>query len=94
VDSAKATVVDTTAENFANPTNSLEGSVQKLHQEPMEALVSESAENSVPSPVSEHATGNTTKVHTAVERGESTPKVGFPLSVILWCAWACSSSRN
>jgi hypothetical protein len=28
----------------------------------MEALVSERAENSVPSTVSEHATGNTTKV--------------------------------
>ncbi len=62
VDSAKPPVVDTTAENFSNPTNSLEGSVQKLHQEPMEALVSERAENSVPSTVSEHATGSTTKV--------------------------------
>ncbi|KAH8966193.1 hypothetical protein BDL97_03G011600 [Sphagnum fallax] len=62
VDSAKAPAVDTTAENFSNPTNSVEGSVQKLHQEPMEALVSERAENSVPSTVSEHASGNNTKV--------------------------------
>ncbi|KAH9567089.1 hypothetical protein CY35_03G011900 [Sphagnum magellanicum] len=63
VDSAKAPVLDTTAENFSNPTNILEGSVQKICQEPMEALVSERAENSVPSTVSEHATGNTTKVY-------------------------------
>jgi hypothetical protein len=63
-----------------------------------EALVSDDmAANSLPMSISEHTVGDTTKDHnTAVEirRETSLGKVGFPLSVILWCAWLCSSCRN
>ncbi|KAH9544162.1 hypothetical protein CY35_13G103700 [Sphagnum magellanicum] len=73
--------------------NSLEAkSVEK------EALVSDDmAANSLPMSISENTVGDTTKDHnTAVEirRETSLGKVGFPLSVILWCAWLCSSCRN
>ncbi|CAK9204222.1 unnamed protein product [Sphagnum troendelagicum] len=83
---------DAPAKAFSLPTNSPKGFVES-YEEP-ETLDSEWAAESLPMSIPEHTVSNDMTGHTGVEREEYTPKVGFLLSLILWCACLCWRSKN
>jgi hypothetical protein len=83
---------DAPAKAFSLPTNSPKGFVES-YEEP-ESLDSEWAAQSLPMSIPEDTVCNDIKGHTGVEREEYTPKVGFLLSLILWCACLCWRSKN
>jgi hypothetical protein len=83
---------DAPAKAFSLPANSPKGFVES-YEEP-ESLDSEWAAQSLPMSIPEHTACNDIKGHTGVEREEYTPKMGFLLSLILWCACLCWRSKN